>query len=186
MAELTSLPPGSGLDLPLQIGSAALAQAGLGACASVMPFKGQLAEVNTRLKSRFSARLADVGRSQEAAVWTCWMGRNQWFLWGVPPTRLAEALAGAAAVTDQSDAWAIMDLTGQDAGHILARLTPIDLDPGVFPPGATARTELAHIMASVTALGQGYRIMVPRSYVGTLVHDIGQAMRSIDAQQALS
>ena len=77
-----------------------------------------------------------------------------------------------------------MRLAGADAADVLARLTPIDLRESQFKRGHTARTELAHMMASITRLGpQSYQIMVFRSLANTLVHDLKTAMKSVAARQ---
>ncbi|MEM7750433.1 MAG: sarcosine oxidase subunit gamma, partial [Pseudomonadota bacterium] len=133
--------------------------------------------------AEIDAGLADIGRSQAARVWSTWMGRNLWFIWGADPADLTTRLNGAAAVTEQTDGWVIFDLTGADAVGVLARLTPLDLHPDTFPPGTSARTDLAHMAASVTALGEGFRIMAMRSFAGTLMHDLEAAMRSIAGQR---
>ena len=71
------------------------------------------------------------------------------------------------------------------AGEVLARVCPLDLDPGQFPTGRTARTEVAHMMGSVTAIADGFEIRVMRSFAGTLIHDLEQTIRSLAAQSRI-
>ena len=54
-----------------------------------------------------------------------------------PVARRGRGCAGAtgAAVTDQSDGWAGMVLTGATRREVLARLVPLDLGPTAFPAG---------------------------------------------------
>ena len=92
-------------------------------------------------------------------------------------------LAAEGAITDQSDAWAFMRLTGAGAEDVLARLVPVDLRLAVFMPGQTVRTELMHMMASITRSGDdSFDIMVMRSFAKTAVHDLHEAMKSVAAR----
>ncbi|MSU88646.1 sarcosine oxidase subunit gamma [Rhodobacteraceae bacterium 2CG4] len=108
-----------------------------------------------------------------------WMGRALWFVLGAAPD-----LPGMA-LSDQSDGWAGFRLTGAGTRAVLARLCPLDLHPAVFPEGATARSELAHMAASITAEADGYLILVMRSFAGTALDELETAMRSVAAQDAI-
>jgi len=89
---------------------------------------------------------------------------------------LGEAPEGPGALVDQSDAWAVARLDGPGSRDVLARLTPLDLRPGVFGEGRTARTLLGHMTGQITPLGpDAYELMVFRSMAGTLVHDLRRA-----------
>jgi sarcosine oxidase subunit gamma len=102
-----------------------------------------------------------------------WFGHAHW-LW------MGAALDVSAYVTDQSDAWYVVELGGNGARDALARLTPLDLRDATFPIDATARTELQHMSASITRTGQdSYMIMVFRSMAKTLVHDLETAMKTV-------
>jgi sarcosine oxidase subunit gamma len=60
---------------------------------------------------------------------------------------------------------------------------PVDLRAAQFGPGATARTELAHMAASVTRLEDGaFLVMVFRSMAQTLLHDLKSAMEAVAAR----
>lgn len=77
-----------------------------------------------------------------------WSGPRRWLL--VSKRRdiaafAASKLAGLAAVSDQSDARAILRLFGPRARDALAKGCLIDLHPRVFAPGDTALTTIAHI-----------------------------------------
>ena len=107
-------------------------------------------------------------------------GREVALLMGPAPDA---SLAAHAALTDQSDAWIVVRLEGAGARDVLARLTPIDLRDSVFKRGHTARTELAHMMASLTRVGpQAWQIMVFRSFAQTLAHDLKTAMQGVAAR----
>ena len=69
-----------------------------------------------------------------------WFGLDLALLIGAAPEA---GLARHAALTDQSDAWAVLRLEGAGAGDVLARLTPLDLRESVFGTGRTARAPRA-------------------------------------------
>ncbi|WP_163849393.1 sarcosine oxidase subunit gamma [Pseudooceanicola aestuarii] len=111
-----------------------------------------------------------------------WFARNQWLVIGACP----EGLDEHAALTDLSDGWAMLALDGPDARATLARLTSLDLRAGAFADGATARTELRHMMAAITRTGpQRFRVMVFRSMAETAWHDLETALRGAAARRAL-
>src|SRR5690606_8877225 len=84
-----------------------------------------------------------------------WMAQGQWFADGaadaVPDLEavLAAALGDSASLTDQSDAWVRLLLSGPNVRAALARLCMLDLDDSCFPPGSAARTVLKHLGAVI-------------------------------------
>ena len=91
-----------------------------------------------------------------------------------------------AAVIDQTDAYAVARLEGSDVREVLARLTPLDIRPGHFGTGRTARTLLGHMTAQITPVGpEAFEVMVFRSMAGTLVHDLTRAMGFVAGRAAL-
>nr|WP_247676919.1 sarcosine oxidase subunit gamma [Leisingera sp. HS039] len=152
-----------------------------GAMWTVAPFKGQQEALSKALETAhgmaFPAANRATGKAGSRAVW---FGRDMALLMGLAPDA---KLAGHAALTDQSDAWAVVRLEGAGAEDVLARLVPVDLRNQVFKRGHTARTELKHMMASVTRTGpQAFQIMVFRSMAKTLVHDLKTAMEAVAAR----
>jgi sarcosine oxidase subunit gamma len=87
-------------------------------------------------------------------------------------------LNGQAAITDQTDAWAVVRISGAGVEDVLARLVPIDLCAKTFRKGHTARTLIGHMTGSVTRLGpNSFEIMVMRSMASTLVHELETAAK---------
>ena len=83
------------------------------------------------------------------------------------PTRLAAALTGVAAVTDQSDMWATFVVSGEDVPELLARLVPVELGA----VGALALTRAGHLDVRVCRVGElDYEVSVWRSYGPDLLH----------------
>lgn len=109
-----------------------------------------------------------------------WFGLDQYMLIGTAPSPL---LAGTATLTDQSDAWVSVLLEGPLARDVLARLTPLDLRDTAMPEGATARSEIAHMLGSLTRVApQGYRLMVFRSMAETLLHELKATLEAVAAR----
>jgi sarcosine oxidase subunit gamma len=85
--------------------------------------------------------------------------QNQWFLCfdddGTNPIDKAKALLGKSlskqvAMTDQSDSWVILALSGLYSRQTLARICPIDCSASAMPIGTTARTSMEHLGAIIT------------------------------------
>ena len=85
--------------------------------------------------------------------------QNQWFFCfdddGTNPIDAAKALLGTSlskqmAMTDQSDSWVILALSGLHSRQTLARICPIDCSASVMPIGTTARTSMEHLGAIIT------------------------------------
>jgi heterotetrameric sarcosine oxidase gamma subunit len=150
----------------------------------VAPFRGQQGAVSAALDRALGLGLPGPGEARTAgAARAIWFGRGQALVTGADiPEGL---LDGLAAVTDQSDGWACLRLEGLGVWEVLARLTPIDLREPAFPPGATVRTLLGHMAASLTRWdADGCDILVFRSMTGTAVHEISTAMHRRAARLA--
>lgn len=100
-----------------------------------------------------------------------WVGPGQTMVMGT-------AFAGPGSV-DQSDGWAIAELTGPRAVDVLSRLVAVDLRLDAFPVGASARTMIGHMTGSVIRTDDdSLQVMVMRSMAGTLVHDLARAIET--------
>ena len=70
-----------------------------------------------------------------------WFQTGQWLVFG------ADVTAPGAAVTDQSDGWTGLAITGELTCDVMDRLAAIDVR--TLRPGQVARTELSELIASV-------------------------------------
>lgn len=180
MVKLIAKTPCAGL-LPISYGSLQLDEVTYPVITSVAPFAGQSDAVS-------AAFLADMGIPFPAPnrceingdTHAVWAGLGIALVCGpnVPDIK-------NAALSDQSDGWAIVKLTGDCAVDVLARLVPIDLRLAAFPSGSTARTKLSHMTVSITRKNDDFEIMAMRSMARTLVHDLDIAMRGVDARAIL-
>lgn len=180
MADLVAKSPCEGL-LPVTAGDVTLSEVAAGWITALAPFRGQEAALSTALKAAHGMGFPEAGRAVGKAGSRCvWTGRGQAFLIGPAPDA---ALAAHAAVTDQSDAWAVVALEGVGAEAVLARLVPVDLRASVFKRGHTVRTLCGHMTVSITRVGaEAFQIMAFRSMARTLAHELGHAMELVAAR----
>jgi sarcosine oxidase subunit gamma len=148
-------------------GDLVLAEVDLGRVTSVAPFAG--ADVARVLKPLVFPAPGVVSSKGDARL-VC-TGRGQAFLFGAVP----EGLGAVAALSDQSDGWAGLSLTGTGAVDVLARLVPLDLRALV--PGQCARTTLGHMPLILIAVFGGFEVLVFRSMARSAWHEVEQALR---------
>ena len=170
VAKLIALSPCSGL-LPLEIGGIVVTEVSIDRLTSVAPFDGKTKATSACLKDQVGAGLAAPNRRSGAVSW---FGHGVWMVTG------AVSLDGLAAVSDQTDAWAVVHIEGLDVEDVLARLVPFDLRGHIFNVNHVAKTMLGHLSVTITRIGpQGFEIMVMRSMAATLVHDLQVATRGV-------
>ena len=167
--------------VPFAAGDVKLSAPDAGRLTSIAPFDGAAAAVAASLMAAHGLGFPEPNRMTVAEHAQCiWWGRGQAMLVG---PAVDGGLAKHAALTDQSDGWVVFLLEGAGSAEVLARLTPIDMRLSVFPAGHTARTQLGHMMASITRLGaQQFQIMVFRSMAQTAAHELQGAMKSVAVQ----
>ncbi|SFK52977.1 sarcosine oxidase subunit gamma [Shimia haliotis] len=182
MAELSAKTPCAGL-LPVSAGGVTLSEVDAGVLTSLSPRRGRAEALGKALDASVGAKLPEVNRATgEAGSRVIWFGQGQYLLMGPDP---AAALGAEAAVTDQSDAWAVVRLDGVAAEDVLARLVPLDLRAQSFAVGHTARSMLGHMSVSITRTDPDtFQIMAFRSMAKTLVHEIETAMKGVAARGA--
>ena len=176
MGKLEPRSPCAGL-LPRTIGALTVSELDVGPITSVTPFEGaSRAALDRALGLPFPAPGQTSGNAR--LIWT---GQGAAFLLGQAPD---PDLGAYAAVVDQSDAWAFVTLTGGGGADVLARLVPMDMRLHAFPVGATARTQLGHMNASITRTSEDiFMIAVFRSMAVTLVNDLTTALEAVAARR---
>ncbi len=165
---------------PLTIGTLTLAEVDLGILTSIAPY-AQVKIAELFKATHGMAWPAPNRATGKAGARAIWFGREMVLLTGPKPD---PTLAEHAALTDQSDAWTAVTLSGDDAGDVLARLVPLDLSAAHFKRGHTARSQIQHMAGSITRIGSDtFLLMVFRSMAGTLLHDLERAMASVAARR---
>ncbi len=169
--------------LPLTVGGLTLSDATPKRLTALSLWPGAATDVGRAL-SEAGLGWPAPDRAVKGARGLClWSGRDQAL---VADVTLPADLSAHGAVTDVSDGWVALKLSGSLAAAALARLAAIDLSPRAFPEGATARTGLGHMMALIhRSSTRSFTIYVFRSMAASAVHEIEVAMKALAARAAL-
>ncbi len=165
---------------PVTHAGTTLAEAPLARITAIAPFAGHEHAVSTALHPLGLGFPAPNTAQTAVAGDIIWTARAQAFLLGAaPPTDLP------AAVTDQSDAWVTLTLTGPQARATLNRLVPLDLRAA--QQGQAFRSALNHMPLILIVDGpDAFRLMTFRSMARTAWHELTEAMTMIAARTALT
>ena len=153
-----------------------------GRIAIIAPFPGQEKVVAKLLKPlglTFPAPNSWVGKGDARLVWTA---RGQAALMGAP---VPAGLEGAAAITDQSDGWVCLSLTGARMEQALMRLIPLDLRETAFAPGSTVRSGLNHLPLILIREPGCFLILTFRSMARTAWHELEEVLIHLEARDRL-
>jgi heterotetrameric sarcosine oxidase gamma subunit len=162
----------------LTLAGVTLAEEWVGPITSVAVLPGGAKAVAKGLKPLGLAMPAPNSFAEKKGVRIVWTGREQAFLIGAE----SPVLEGAA-VTDQSDGWAVLALSGVAAVDVLARLVPLDLRLGAFPVGSAVRSVLNHMNAVFLRTGDyAFEVMVFRSMARTAWHELETTMGVVAAR----
>lgn len=97
-----------------------------------------------------------------------------------PVTFVAGELGGKAWLTDQSDGWALLSVSGPKCRAALERICPLDLHPSAFPEGAVGRTVMEHLNTIVVREeADSFLLMSPRSSAGSFLHAVQGSIENI-------
>ncbi|WP_233587057.1 sarcosine oxidase subunit gamma [Pseudorhodobacter sp. E13] len=174
MADLIAKSPLAGR-APTSLAGVTLAEADMGPVTSVAPFAGQDGALAAALAPL--AFPAPNSISSDGAARLVWTARGQAFLIGAAPGDWGQF----AALTDQSDGWACLTLSGSGAAEVLSRLVPLDLR--AMAVGSGARSSLGHMAMILIRGADGFEIMVFRSMARTAWHELEAAMKMRAARQ---
>jgi methylglutamate dehydrogenase subunit D len=158
------------------------------AIASVSVRRAQRAALQERVAVHFGLVLPDDARRVTAGpISAAGTGPGSWLLareddgntW-IPDLR--SAVGDTASVADQSDAYAILRLSGPALRETLAKLVPLDLHPRAFRIGDVAATLAAQIGALLWRIDDGadghsvIELAVYRSMAASLWHALRGAV----------
>lgn len=157
-------------------GVLAVERAGLG-IATVIARRGKVAEAAAGLGRHLGLTVTDgPHRVASATVTVLGSGPGTWLVVGGEDAgfvaSLATALAGVAAVVDQSDGQAVLHLSGAHVPQVLEKGVRIDLDPARFTLGDVAVTAVAHIGVTLWKIDAAptFGLALPRSYAASFQH----------------
>ena len=166
----------AGLPLPQSTGGVAIRECdGLG-IATILARKGRIAALRERLRDRFGITLPEGATHSTAGELTlAGTGPGAWLAIHESAgnsftASLAETIGDLASVSDQSDGYAVLHLSGARISEILAKLVPIDVHPRVFKVGDGAVTLSGHVNVILWRLEDGpdalprYQMALYRSF----------------------
>ena len=165
----------------LTLGTVTLAEVDVGPITSIAVFPGGGKAVAKGLKALGLAMPEPNAFAEKKGARIVWTGRDQVFLIGVAPPVLE-----GAAVTDQSDGWAALGLSGAGAVDVLARLVPVDLRLAALPVGRVIRTQLNHMNVVILRIGDhAFEVLVFRSMARTAWHELETTMHMVAARTGM-
>ena len=124
-----------------------------------------MARIEWKLPSRISEALHDGSRTMMM------IGPSEWLVMDQEPKDPTTGPDWPFVVFDESDAWRLFRLQGEDAGGIVMQFCPIDTDADADTglEGTACATHLAGHPAIVMPRSAGeIAILVPRSYAASL------------------
>lgn len=150
---------------------------------------GAESALRDRVRDAFGLDLPGPNRlATGSRVAFAWMAQGQWFADApddaVPDlaAELASAAGDSASLTDQSDGWVRLRLSGPNIRAALGKLCMLDLDDSRFPPGSAARTVMEHLGMVILRPDAGiFELWSARSTGHSFVHAIRTAASSLGA-----
>ena len=80
-----------------------------------------------------------------------------------------------AALTDQSDGWVTIEISGLRSRDVLERICPINLETNHFPSHTVARTSMEHLSVIIIRLDEDFLMLSPRSSADSFLHSVVQS-----------
>ena len=157
------------------------------AIASLATRKGMETRLNADINRGFNANLPAPTRAVEIANGhIIASARDQVFICQktTPEHLIATAqkhCGTSASITDQSDAWARLEITGKFCAPVMERLCAIDTRRDAFPPLSVARTSIDHISTIIMRLPartDHFVLLTPHSSAESLTHSIGAVIKN--------
>lgn len=143
------------------------------------------------IRERFNATLPGPQQSTlNANMRIMWTAQEQWFVSAPNSDSLVDeftqCLRGVASVTEQSDGWVELALSGTKTREVLELLSPVDLRAQTFGPNATTRTTIEHIGVQLTQIdtnAPAFSLLSFRSSGRSLLHAVQEAATTICGKQ---
>jgi len=98
-----------------------------------------------------------------------WAGLNCWYIESDDNySAIATKLESIASVTNQSDAFSVLRISGVSTAPILLKGCGIDFDISEFPIGKSAVSQVAHTRVHISRLDENdFQLLVPASYASS-------------------
>ncbi len=154
---------------------------------SIATPNGQHDKLSALLEQKIGAALPATGKISRADDTLALLGLqpDQCFLVSSlqrpDAAKALKSLTGDLAyLSEQTDSWAILDLTGPDSFAALERICPINISKHAFEQDAVARTSMEHLSVIIHRLGdEGYRLYSPRSSADSFLHAVTESLYNV-------
>jgi sarcosine oxidase subunit gamma len=85
-----------------------------------------------------------------------------------------------AYLSDQSDSWMTLRVSGNNCRDALERICPLDIHPTVFPVGSVARTSMEHMAVIILHKKEdSYLLLSLRSFAHSFLHAVTTSIKNI-------
>ena len=141
---------------------------------------GKSNKLSEQLKKSHGMALPNKGRATgRDGARALWFGQHALLVGPKPDKKLTEF----GILTDQSDAWVILRMSGGSIEDVLMRLSPIDVRLKAFKSGDVVRTSLMHVNVTLHRVGTDtIDVYGFRSMAKTLCHELTQALSTVVAR----
>lgn len=152
--------------------------------ASIAAAKGKVEHLRSAIREAYGVELpVSPERVDGNGIAFVWAGPDQWLAVVNREAgrdleiELQRPLAGLAAVVDQSDARAVMRISGSRARAVLAKGVPIDLHPRAFKTNSAAITHASHIGIIIWQIDDAptYDVALFRSFADSFAHWLNES-----------
>jgi sarcosine oxidase subunit gamma len=176
VAKLTTTSPLNGYDQP--IGDMRLREIhNLDLTALAVPHKGA-SKLKTAIKAGFDLSMPTPVKSTADAKTRLLMTQPDQVFAMTPRTKNTEttvrkAIGDTAYITDQTDAWVVLELSGPSSRAALERICQVDLDANVFKLNQMARSTMEHMGSIVIRNGKdSFLLMSGSSSAASFLHAV--------------
>lgn len=149
--------------------------------------------VSQQLEKAFSLRLPAITAStqnNEGTVRCLGLQREQVLLLlhsdETSEQSIRDSMNDQVYVTDQSDSWVILRVSGDDSREALARICPLDLHESVFTDGMVARTSMEHLSVIVIRDRADFLLLSPSSSAQSFLHAVEVSARHVSDDRLLN
>ena len=147
---------------------------------SISPLKNKAEKLADHLKKSHGLSLPNKGRSTgKEGMRALWFGQHTLLVGPKPDGKLSKF----GVLTDQSDAWVVLRMTGDLVEDVLMRLSPVDVRFKTFKTGVVVRTGLQHVNVTLHRIGANtIDVYGFRSMAKTLCHELTQSLTAVTAR----
>ena len=165
---------------PIKVSNTEIIENDMLTLTSISASIGKSNKLSEQLKKSHGMALPNKGRATgRDGARALWFGQHALLVGPKPDKKLTEF----GILTDQSDAWVVLRMSGDLVEDTLMRLSPVDVRFKTFKSGDVVRTGLLHINVTLHRIGPNtIDVYGFRSMAKTLCHELTQAISTVAAR----